>query len=60
MTSEVYFSPRWNEREQYLPEFRAELTRIWKNPPFLIEVRGQLLSLAKKVFVILRKWILKR
>lgn len=60
MTSEVYFSPRWDERNYYLPEFREELNRIWKQPSFVIEIRGRLISFAKTVLVILRKLILKR
>lgn len=57
---EVFFTPRWEERDKYLPEFRKELKKVWKNAPFILEVRGLLLSFAKKTIVIARKILLGR
>lgn len=54
MTSEVYFTPRWDERDLYLSGFREELQKIWKNPSLIVDIRGRLLSIAKKVYVISR------
>lgn len=60
MTREVYFTPRWDERTIILPEFRAELSRVWRKAPFFTEIRGRLISFAKKVLVIFRKILFKR
>lgn len=53
-TREVYFSPRWEERDNVLIEFREEFKRIWKKPPFLIDLRGRGISFAKKTIVLVR------
>ncbi len=57
---EVYFSPRWGERDVVISEFRKELRRIWKNPAFYFEIRGRFLSFAKKSFVLFRDKIIRR
>lgn len=60
MISEVYFTPRWDERDSYLPVFRHELKRIWKTPPLIIDIRGRIISSAKTALVVLRKILFKR
>ena len=58
--SEIYFTPRWNDRGVILPVFRNELKAVWKEPPLSLKIRGEMISEAKKALVGLRKLILKR
>lgn len=55
MKQEVYFYPKWEEAIRYREIFREKRKEVWKNASMPLEVRGRLLSAAKKGYVRLRK-----
>lgn len=57
LISEVYFSPNWKQAVKIREEFRKKKNEIWRNTPFFIGIRGEMISLIKKVIVILKKAI---
>ena len=60
ITKEVFFSPRWEEAEKERDIMRHKKDEIWRTPPLWVEVRGRIISTAKKQIVKVRKLILGR
>jgi len=54
LTSELFFSPRWDDVEHYRDIFRKKRTEIWRKAPFWTEAKERILSFAKKTIVKIR------